>query len=122
MDKSARGALGAPFPDGQLYVNLQGFAPGGAPKPGADAVRGFLNALFESTPERTGAWNYRWPEAEVRVVSEAVAAIPYWTSDGVSWERGFLSLDTTRWSDADEAWLPVSTPDGPGTLLWCNSD
>jgi len=32
------------FPDGQLYVNLRGFDPGGALDP-AEAVRGFLDAL-----------------------------------------------------------------------------
>ncbi|MEU1500121.1 BTAD domain-containing putative transcriptional regulator [Streptomyces sp. NPDC005732] len=33
------------FPDGQLYVNLRGFDPGGPAVDTADAIRGFLNAL-----------------------------------------------------------------------------
>jgi tetratricopeptide (TPR) repeat protein len=33
------------FPDGQLYVNLRGFDPGGTPTSPAEAVRGFLDAL-----------------------------------------------------------------------------
>jgi DNA-binding SARP family transcriptional activator/tetratricopeptide (TPR) repeat protein len=33
------------FPDGQLYVNLRGFDPAGAPVTAADAVRRFLDAL-----------------------------------------------------------------------------
>jgi tetratricopeptide (TPR) repeat protein/DNA-binding XRE family transcriptional regulator len=33
------------FPDGQLYVNLRGFGPAGAPVTPADAIRGFLDAL-----------------------------------------------------------------------------
>jgi DNA-binding SARP family transcriptional activator len=33
------------FPDGQLYANLRGFDPSGAPVAAADAVRGFLMAL-----------------------------------------------------------------------------
>ncbi len=40
----ARTAQGA-FPDGQLYVNLRGFAPGGPAMSPAEAVRGFLDAL-----------------------------------------------------------------------------
>jgi tetratricopeptide (TPR) repeat protein len=39
------------FPDGQLYVNLRGYDPGGRAVSPADAVRGFLDAL-EVAPER----------------------------------------------------------------------
>ena len=39
------------FPDGQLYVNLRGFDPAGAPMTPADAIRGFLDA-FEVPAER----------------------------------------------------------------------
>jgi tetratricopeptide (TPR) repeat protein len=41
------------FPDGQLYVNLRGFDPLGAPVAAGDAIRGFLAALSvpaEMTP------------------------------------------------------------------------
>jgi DNA-binding SARP family transcriptional activator len=33
------------FPDGQLYVNLRGFDPAGAPMAPAEAIRGFLEAF-----------------------------------------------------------------------------
>jgi tetratricopeptide (TPR) repeat protein len=33
------------FPDGQLYVNMRGFDPSGAPMSAAEAIRGFLDAL-----------------------------------------------------------------------------
>ena len=39
------------FPDGQLYVNLRGFDPGGQVMDPADAVRGFLDAM-EIPPQR----------------------------------------------------------------------
>lgn len=37
--------VSARFPDGQLYVNLQGFDPGGAALEPGEAVRGFLEAF-----------------------------------------------------------------------------
>jgi DNA-binding SARP family transcriptional activator/tetratricopeptide (TPR) repeat protein len=42
------------FPDGQLYVNLRGFDPGGQVMTPAEAVRGFLDALGVA-PERVPA-------------------------------------------------------------------
>jgi NB-ARC domain len=39
------------FPDGQLYVNLRGFDPSGAPAEPAEVIRGFLDA-FAVPPER----------------------------------------------------------------------
>lgn len=39
------------FPDGQLYVNLRGFDPAGAPLDAAEALNAFL-AAFEVAPER----------------------------------------------------------------------
>nr|WP_241267117.1 BTAD domain-containing putative transcriptional regulator [Streptomyces scabichelini] len=42
------------FPDGQLYVNLRGFAPGGSAMSPAEAVRGFLDA-FGVSPARIPA-------------------------------------------------------------------
>ena len=38
-------AVAGDFPDGQLYVNLRGFDPGGPAMSPAEAVRGFLEAL-----------------------------------------------------------------------------
>ncbi len=46
------------FPDGQLYVNLRGFDPSGAPVTAAEAIRGFLMALSvpaEMIPATTDA-------------------------------------------------------------------
>jgi DNA-binding SARP family transcriptional activator/tetratricopeptide (TPR) repeat protein len=42
------------FPDGQLYVNLRGFDPGGLVTTAAEAVRGFLDAL-QVPPQRIPA-------------------------------------------------------------------
>jgi tetratricopeptide (TPR) repeat protein/transcriptional regulator with XRE-family HTH domain len=43
--------VAARFPDGQLYVNLRGFAPSGPPVTAVDVIRGFLEAL-EMPPQR----------------------------------------------------------------------
>jgi DNA-binding SARP family transcriptional activator/Tfp pilus assembly protein PilF len=37
--------VAARYPDGQLYVNLRGFDPSGAPMQPAEAIRGFLDAF-----------------------------------------------------------------------------
>lgn len=37
--------IAAEFPDGQLYVNLRGFDPGGRPVACTDVIRGFLDAF-----------------------------------------------------------------------------
>lgn len=42
------------FPDGQLYVNLRGFDPAGAPMKPAEAIRGFLDA-FGIAPQQVPA-------------------------------------------------------------------
>ncbi|WP_407924527.1 DUF6210 family protein [Actinomadura physcomitrii] len=36
--------------------------------------------------------------------------------------RSHLQIDDDRIEGLDEAWVPVRTPDGPGVLVWCNSD
>jgi DNA-binding SARP family transcriptional activator/tetratricopeptide (TPR) repeat protein len=43
--------VSARFPDGQLYINLRGFDPGGSPMEPAEAIRVFLDAL-EVSPHR----------------------------------------------------------------------
>lgn len=52
------------FPDGQLYADLRGFDPAGAPVPAAAAIRGFLDAFgVPVTPAPgsfPGAWRRSW--------------------------------------------------------------
>jgi hypothetical protein len=33
-----------------------------------------------------------------------------------------ISVDDSRLNEIDEAWVPVTTPDGRGILTWENSD
>jgi len=56
-------------------------------------------------------------------VRTAVARIRYWpASQGEQHAPVPLRLDGGRLADLDEAWVPVLTPDGPGVLVWSNSD
>jgi hypothetical protein len=47
------------FPDGQLYVNLRGFDPGGSVVSPAEAVRGFLDAFGVPAVPVPPAWRRR---------------------------------------------------------------
>lgn len=87
--------------------------------PVSDIALPALRALFEGTFHRTGTWNHRWQPAELARLRDAVATIPYWPDSD---ERTFLRLDESLLADADEAWIPVLTPDGPAILTWPNSD
>jgi hypothetical protein len=81
-----------------------------------------LRGLFEGDFRGAGTWNYRWRVEEVDRLREAVAGICYWASDGVTEDPHPLQLDEQQLSEADEAWIPVLTPDGSGVLVWFNSD
>jgi len=97
-----------------------------------------LRDLFERTFGGSGAWDHDWsgsrgtttrrrgvpPDQRLRLLREAVGRIPFWTSasDGRRDERHWLALDDSRLAEADEAWVPVRTPAGPGVLMWFNSD
>jgi tetratricopeptide (TPR) repeat protein/DNA-binding XRE family transcriptional regulator len=85
------------FPDGQLYVNLRGFDPSGAPAAPAEAVRGFLDALGVP-PERVPAE----PEAQAGLYRSLLA------------ERAMLIvLDNAR----DEAQVRPLLPASPASLV-----
>jgi hypothetical protein len=83
---------------------------------------GRLRELFEGHFKGAGAWNHRWSREELDNLREAVRGICYWESDGLNETPHSLRLDEQRLTDADEAWVPVLTPDGPGILVWFNSD
>lgn len=81
-----------------------------------------LRELFERHFRGAGTWNRTWTDAERDRLRESVEAIDYWACDGVAEEPHLLRLDESRIREADEAWVPVITPDGPAVLVWCNSD
>ncbi|SCF23336.1 DUF6210 family protein [Micromonospora chokoriensis] len=91
------------------------------PMAGADAVTA-LRQLFEKDFRGAGTWNYPWPNEERNRLRQIIGGISYWACDGRREEPHALRLDESRIREADEAWIPVLTPDGPGVLVWFNSD
>jgi DNA-binding SARP family transcriptional activator/Tfp pilus assembly protein PilF len=89
------------FPDGQLYVNLRGFDPGGSALDPAEAVRGFIEALQES-PQRMPTS----PDAQVGRYRSLLAD-----------RRVLLLLDNAR--DAEQV-RPL-LPGAPGCLVLVTS-
>jgi DNA-binding SARP family transcriptional activator/tetratricopeptide (TPR) repeat protein len=85
------------FPDGQLYVNLRGFDPGGSVMTVAEAVRGFLDAL-EVPPHRLPGGL----DAQIGLYRSLTAR-----------RRMLVVLDNAR----DTAQVRPLLPGGPGCLV-----
>jgi hypothetical protein len=52
---------------------------------------------------------------------EAIARVRMDPSEGGPSEVPLI-LDESRLDEIDEAWVPVTSPDGPSVLIWENSD
>jgi DNA-binding SARP family transcriptional activator/tetratricopeptide (TPR) repeat protein len=89
------------FPDGQLYVNLRGFDPGGSVMDPADAIRGFLDALAV-------------PRERIPTDGDAQAAL-YRTQ--LADKRMLIVLDNAR----DSAQVRPLLPGAPGCLVLVTS-
>ncbi|MFJ9691865.1 DUF6210 family protein [Kitasatospora sp. NPDC101183] len=81
-----------------------------------------LRELFEKHFRGAGTRDHAWPDDGRGRLREIVGTIRYWACDGTTEEPHPLRLDETRIREADEAWVPVITPDGPAVLVWFNSD
>jgi DNA-binding SARP family transcriptional activator/Tfp pilus assembly protein PilF len=89
------------FPDGQLYVNLRGFAPSGAPATPASAICGFLDALG-IPPERIPSA----PDAQAGLYRSLLAD-----------RKMLIVLDNARDEDQVRPLLPAS----PASLVLITS-
>ena len=81
------------FPDGQLYVDLHGFAPSGPPVPPAQAVRWFLDAL----------------DVPARMIPNNLAALTALYRTRLADRRVLILLDNARDAEQVRPLLPGST-------------
>jgi DNA-binding SARP family transcriptional activator len=88
------------FPDGQLYVDLRGFGPDGAPKPPGEVLGGFLEAMQPATGIPAGV------EARAGLYRSLAAG-----------KRLLVVLDNARDADQVRPLLPGS----PGSMVLITS-
>ncbi|MER7672377.1 DUF6210 family protein [Kitasatospora sp. NPDC096128] len=81
-----------------------------------------LQSIFVRTLKMQGSRRLDWPP---ELLDRLRAAVGFHLYGSTNRDEAFpapLALDESRLSEADEAWVPVLTPDGPGVLVWENSD
>ncbi|MDT7845203.1 DUF6210 family protein [Streptomyces justiciae] len=82
-----------------------------------------LKAIFVGELRGQGARGLDWPTPLLDRLRDAVAEFRvYGSANRDDTWPAVLALDESRLPEADEAWVPVLTPDGPGYLAWENSD
>ncbi|RFS83219.1 hypothetical protein D0T12_24020 [Actinomadura spongiicola] len=100
------------------------------PVGGVDQVSGRdgraeLREIFERAMRGSGRTGAGLTADLLDRVRSAVGVLHYWTSgrtrEGTP-DRVPPRIDESRVDELDEAWIPVRTPDGPGVLVWDNSD
>lgn len=81
-----------------------------------------LKGIFMGELQGAGAKGLAWPPPLLERLRAAVALHVYGSANRDDLCPAPLVLDESRLAGADEAWVPVLTPDGPGVLVWENSD
>lgn len=81
-----------------------------------------LRSIFEVELGGTGVGRraFEWPGDLYERLRAAVEGTEFWPADDGNPE--LLRIDESRHSELDEAWIPIVTSDGPGVLVWKNSD
>lgn len=82
-----------------------------------------LRSIFEVTLEGAGTSHreVKWQGPMLDQLREAVSRIRMDSSIG-GYAEVPLILNEPQLAVIDEAWVPVISPDGPGILIWENSD
>jgi hypothetical protein len=110
---------------------LEGFAVPVGDATAAQPLRAFISQRFRGNPSIVkGGADERaddgWTAADLEQLNVLLGHIALWKTfpegAGVDDERALLRLDRSRLDELTEAWIPVSTPYGPGVLVFANSD
>ncbi|MEU9168388.1 DUF6210 family protein [Streptomyces sp. NPDC048420] len=81
-----------------------------------------LKEIFVGELKGAGTCGQTWPPGLLDRLRSAVALPVHGSGNRDELLPTPLVLDESRLAEADEAWLPVLTPAGPGFLTWENSD
>jgi hypothetical protein len=104
--------------------HVEGFAVPLGTRQAAQELIDFFAREFKGWPppvSRKEPWN----EANLAELEAVVTKIPYWHCEPENRREdrsGPLRLDRSRVDEITEAWVPVVTLDGPGILMFENSD
>ena len=104
--------------------HAEGFVVPLGDRTAAEEIIAFFAKEFSGWPPPS-AGDEPWNERNLSELDGIVAKIPYWhrTPERRRDEkRGLLKLDRSRVDEITEAWVPVVTLDGPGILVFENSD
>ena len=85
-------------------------------------ARPLLDDVFLRRLKGAGSWGKDLEPDLLECVRRAVGTIQFWPDTEGAPAREPLTLDESRLHQLDEAWIPVETSDGPGVLVWNNSD
>lgn len=83
-----------------------------------------LNKIFHEGDGCQYSWRgRRLPAERFAKLRTLVEQIPYWFCRLDGHDKKYpLRIDESRIAELAEAWIPVTTPDGPGVLLYKNCD
>jgi len=82
-----------------------------------------LARIFEEELHGHGYRPIAWSPRLLELLRAAVSHLAvYGATNRDAVYPASLALDETRLDETEEAWVRVLTPDGPGVLIWQNSD
>ncbi|MFI7405905.1 DUF6210 family protein [Streptomyces sp. NPDC049541] len=106
----------------RVFLDLEGKREGYLlPVPGS-GLDEELKDVFAGEPQGAGAQGLIWAPPLPERVRAAAALHVCGSANRDDIHPAPLVLDESRLAEADEAWVPVLTADGPGVLVGENSD